>query len=112
MTALCKSSIGPIVNSALGFELVIRCLDEGIRLAKAYEVEITEEQRQEMIEHTARYKTTNLESKSSLLVDLENNRPTELESLCGAMVRLGKEKRIPTPNFDLIYTGIKLGVNL
>lgn len=110
MTALCKSPIGPIVNSDLGFELLIRCLDEGVNLAKAYEVEITEEERQEMIEHTARYKTTNLESKSSLLVDLENNRPTELECLCGTMVRLSKEKGISMPNFDLIYTAIKIGI--
>lgn len=109
MTALCKSPIGPIVNSDLGFELLIRCIDEGINLAKAYQVELTEAEREEMINNTASYKTSNLESKSSLLVDLENNRANELESLCGTIIRLGKEKGVPTPNFDLIYTGIRIG---
>lgn len=40
---------------------------------------------------------------SSLQRDVRDGRRTELEALCGAMVRLGREHGVPTPVHDAIY---------
>jgi len=47
-------------------------------------------------------------SKSSLLVDLENGRPTEIESLNGKLVRLARKHGLPVPIHETIYRAISL----
>ncbi|OGK35715.1 hypothetical protein A3F60_00920 [Candidatus Roizmanbacteria bacterium RIFCSPHIGHO2_12_FULL_39_8] len=51
---------------------------------------------------------TSPESKSSLLVDIENNRKNEIETLNGTLVKFGKEKNIDVPINEMIYGVIKL----
>lgn len=40
---------------------------------------------------------------SSMLQDLNNQRPTELEAITGAVMRLGKDENVPTPYNDALY---------
>jgi 2-dehydropantoate 2-reductase len=47
-------------------------------------------------------------SKSSLLVDVENERRTEIESLNGTLVRLARKHQVDVPINALIYGAIKL----
>jgi 2-dehydropantoate 2-reductase len=47
------------------------------------------------------------EMKSSMLVDLENGRPLELDWLTGAVVRLGKRHDVATPESQVIYDALK-----
>ncbi|GAI10765.1 unnamed protein product, partial [marine sediment metagenome] len=47
-------------------------------------------------------------SKSSLLVDIENKRKNEIETLNGALVRLACKHNLDVPVNELIYSGIKL----
>lgn len=46
--------------------------------------------------------------KASLLVDLERGKRTEVESLQGALSRLGRRYGVPTPTTDVLYALIKL----
>jgi 2-dehydropantoate 2-reductase len=46
-------------------------------------------------------------AKSAILQDLEAGRRLELGALVGAVVRLGREKGIPTPLNDIIYAVLK-----
>ncbi len=42
--------------------------------------------------------------QNSMHADFEHGRPTELEALSGAVVRLGRETGVPTPVHQLIYS--------
>ncbi len=42
-------------------------------------------------------------SKTSMLQDIEQGRPTEIEALTGAVVRYGKEAGVPTPVSESLY---------
>ncbi len=42
--------------------------------------------------------------QNSMHADFENGRPTELEALNGAVVRVGRETGVPTPVHEFIYS--------
>ena len=107
-TAVCRSAIGPIVNDPEAFEWYVRCLDEGIAVAQAHGVPIDDEARAKIIEKSEHYRHTGTHAKSSLLVDLEHKRPTEIESLNGALRRLARKVNVPTPINESIYYAVKL----
>ncbi len=111
MTALCRSPIGNIVNDKEAFEMYVRCLDEGITVARAVGVQISDALREDIIEKSGHYRTTGSSAKSSLLVDIENERRTEIESLNGSLVRLAKEHGIPVPYNEAIYTAVRIASN-
>lgn len=45
--------------------------------------------------------------KPSILLDLENGRPMELEVIIGNVVRMAREKAVDTPRLDLILAALK-----
>jgi 2-dehydropantoate 2-reductase len=108
MTALCRCEIGKIVNNFQAFEFYVRCLDEAITVARAAGVDIDETSRTKIIEKSEHYRHTGSHAKSSLLIDLENRRRTEIESLNGTIVAIGKTYGVPTPIHEAIYTSVKL----
>ncbi|WAR57324.1 hypothetical protein PtB15_8B371 [Puccinia triticina] len=46
--------------------------------------------------------------KPSMLVDMERNRPIELEAIIGAVLERAKSKAIETPRLDLLYAVLKV----
>jgi 2-dehydropantoate 2-reductase len=46
--------------------------------------------------------------KASMARDFERGRPTELDSLTGAVVRLGQARQVPTPASRVLYAILKL----
>jgi hypothetical protein len=48
------------------------------------------------------------EAKASMLQDLEQGKPLELEAMHGTVVRLGEAFGVPTPVNRLIYAALKL----
>jgi 2-dehydropantoate 2-reductase len=46
--------------------------------------------------------------KTSMLQDLENGKPLEIEALVGAVVELGRLTGIPTPHIDSVYACVTL----
>lgn len=45
--------------------------------------------------------------KMSLLVDIEQGRPFEVEVITGAVLRLAKQYGVETPNLALVYSLMK-----
>jgi 2-dehydropantoate 2-reductase len=46
--------------------------------------------------------------KTSMLVDIEQGRPLELEAIVGAVIELGKLTNTPTPHIDSVYACTRL----
>ncbi len=46
--------------------------------------------------------------KTSMLQDIESNRPTEVDAIVGAVAELGRLTNTPTPHIDAIYACVKL----
>ncbi|KAI0769074.1 ketopantoate reductase PanE/ApbA C terminal-domain-containing protein [Trametes elegans] len=46
--------------------------------------------------------------RPSMLVDLDNGRPMEIEAIVGGVLRRAKAKGVPTPKLDLIYAGLSV----
>lgn len=46
--------------------------------------------------------------KTSMLQDIEANRPTEVDAIVGAVAELGRLTQTPTPYIDAIYASVKL----
>lgn len=109
MTSLCRSSIGTIVNDRRGFQLLTQCLDEGIAVALACGVAIDQGERAAILQKAEAYRQTGSHAKSSMLVDLEHLRPTEIEALNGTLVRLAREHGLTAPLHEIIYEAVRLG---
>lgn len=46
------------------------------------------------------------DNKTSMLQDIENKRPTEVEMFAGEMIKMGKEVGVPTPINEIFYHAI------
>ncbi|MEN9223027.1 MAG: 2-dehydropantoate 2-reductase [Thermostichus sp. BF3_bins_97] len=46
--------------------------------------------------------------RTSMLQDIELGRPTEIETIVGAITELGRLVRVPTPHLDTLYACVKL----
>lgn len=84
-------------------EIIRLCIDEIVELAKAEKVNITTEDRDDIIKFLLGYPA---HKKMSMLQDVEAGRPIEIEEYAGTVVRLGKKHKIPTPANRFIYLSI------
>jgi len=104
MTALHRKTIGEILSNDETREQYKDCLKEAILVARAKNVTVSENAFEEVMTTS---KNTASASKSSLLLDIENNRRNEIETLNGALVGFAKELGVSVPVNDLIYKAIK-----
>lgn len=105
MTAVCRGSIGKILTDKTTLGLYERCIREAIAVAKAHGVTVVGDAFENIMTIS---RNTAPESKSSLLVDIENDRKNEIETLNGTLVRLARNYKIDVPINELIYGAIKL----
>jgi 2-dehydropantoate 2-reductase len=82
-----------------------RCSEEAIRVAKSLNIKVEGNAFENIMNTTRNFHP---DSKSSLLVDIENQRKTEIETLNGKVVRSAKENEMDAPVNALIYEAIKL----
>jgi len=78
-------------------------MDEILELAWAEGVNLTEEDRDDIIEILVNFPP---DKKMSMLQDYEAGRPIELDEYAGEVVRLGKKHGIPTPANEIMYLAI------
>jgi len=105
MTAICRSPIGKVLGDPLTEGLYERCAKEAIRVAESMNIPVEEWAFENIMTNSRNFPP---DSKSSLLVDIENHRRTEIETLNGSLVRLAKSKNIDVPINEVIYGAIKL----
>jgi 2-dehydropantoate 2-reductase len=104
MTAVTRSSIGPIAADPEVFAMLKAALREAHAVARAKGVPVPDS----IIEDVEKaYSTMAPEAKSSMLQDLERGRRLELPWLSGAIVRLGREAGVDTPTHRFIATVLK-----
>lgn len=105
MTALCRSSIGPIRENALTRDLYEKCVNEAINVAKSLDVALPETIFEDVMKITD---ATQADAKSSLLHDVENGKQTEIIALNGTLCRLAIEQGIDTPVNQMIFSVLQL----
>ena len=104
MTAICRSPIGRVLSDPLKKMLYERCAKEAIAVAKAMNVSIAKDAFETMMKTTIE---SSPDSKSSLLVDIENGREIEIETLNGTLIRFAAERKIDVPINQMIYIVVK-----
>lgn len=96
-------NIGEIFNKHYADEVSYAALDEAIIVAKAVGVDLNPSEAREILEKIAGpHGTPN--NKSSLRVDIENERPSEIDYINGAVVRLARQHGIPVPVNETLVT--------
>lgn len=95
-SALCNCPVGRVFDAPETKALVFAAVDEAVAVGKAAGVDIdADHARAVLMEITGEGGTgTNW---SSLAVDIKNGRRSEIDTINGAIVRLGRQFAIPTP---------------
>lgn len=104
LTALHRKTIGEILFNPGTKKQYENCLKEAISVAKAKDVNVSDIAFEEIMKIS---ENTVPGSKSSLLLDIENNRKNEIETLNGTLVRFARKQKIYVPINELIYKSIK-----
>jgi 2-dehydropantoate 2-reductase len=95
---LARSSIGPVREAPLGPLLIERAVREVVAVGQALGIRLNEED----VSRTLTFFNAMAPGlKPSFLLDLESGGPTELDDLCGAVSRLGREAGVETPVHDV-----------
>ena len=84
-------------------DLMRMLMDEILAVGKAEGVNITEADRDEIIEMLVNFPP---DKKMSMLQDYEAGRPIEIDEYAGEVVRLGRKHGIPTPANEILYLAI------
>ncbi len=85
--------------------LVSRLVDEGKAVAAAQGIELDADP-EELIDHAAKPEVA-YDHKASMLQDVEERRPTEIDYLNGGLVRVGEEHGVPTPLNRAVWALVK-----
>ncbi len=96
-------NIGEIFNNHWADDVSYAALDEAIVVAKAVGVDLSPEEAREILGKIAGPNGTP-QNKSSLRVDIENGRPSEIDYINGAVVKLAREYNIAVPVNETLVT--------
>ena len=104
LTAYLDTNIGTILETEEYKNLLLSLFDELLAVAKAHGVKLPEGIVQKNIDIMASlpYETT-----ASMHTDYLNGKPTEVDSITGYMVRLGKKLQVPTPTYEKVYVALQ-----
>lgn len=103
MTALTRRPIGAIRDSPETFEMYLAVAGEVAAVGRAHGVPIPPGQRERVRQFAL---ALDPEVYSSLYTDLTAGRRTELDTLLGTVVRLGRRYGVPTPMCQAIYAAL------
>ncbi|HHW94875.1 MAG TPA: ketopantoate reductase family protein [Mogibacterium sp.] len=84
-------------------DLMKMLMDEILAIGKAEGINITEDDRDEIIEMLINFPP---DKKMSMLQDYEAGRPIEIDEYAGVVIRLGEKHGIPTPANKILYLAI------
>ena len=102
--ALTGCTPGEIAKSDDLFKLSKAVATEGSKVAKAIGIEILETDIFGMIEMSI---TKHPDHKPSMLIDILNEKKTEIESITGKIISSGKKANVQTPFNEVLYTLVK-----
>lgn len=104
LTSYLDTSIGGILAKNENLDLLHSLLDELIQVARAQGISFNETNLQAITDRMAKlpYETT-----SSMHSDYQKGKATEVDSLTGYVVKLGKQLNTPTPTYKQLYKALK-----
>ena len=105
LTAVLRLKNGQLIEKMESIVLAKRLIDEGKRVAQAYAVQLPQE---DLYDQLLEVCSKTAENLSPMLQDIINNRPTEIETLNGAIYTMGKHKGIATPIHQTMTDLIRL----
>jgi 2-dehydropantoate 2-reductase len=106
-SALCSicAVTGQTMAEAMQYEhsrnLALKLLEEGLKVAKADGYDFGSE----ALEKFTAYLEKGGAHKPSMLIDVENKRPTEVDFMSGAIARYGQKYNVPTP-VNSVFTAL------
>ena len=89
-------NIGQIFNEHMADDVAYGALDEAITVARACGIKLSSGEAREILRKIAGPNGTP-QNKSSLRMDIENERPSEIDHINGAVVKLAREHGIAVP---------------
>jgi 2-dehydropantoate 2-reductase len=104
VSSMLRKTAGPIMSNLDTRELLRGAIRETVAVAKAKGIDLGDDY---MERHGDFYASIPADTKSSMLMDLENGRRLELNWLSGAVAHFGDELGVPTPTHHAIYEALK-----
>lgn len=94
LTALLRVPNGELLNRPAAREMMGQLAREAAEVARAENIKLPFDDPAAMAEDVARKTAAN---QSSMLQDVLRNAPTEIDAICGAVVKIGKKHNAETP---------------
>jgi 2-dehydropantoate 2-reductase len=103
LTALTRLTLGQILENPESHALLLSAMEETFAVAKAIGVGVAPTLIDDTFARLAKFENN---SRSSLYVDLVNERRIEIDALSGTVMRLGQQHGVLTPIHSLIYAAL------
>lgn len=103
LCALTRHTMSNIMGRDYMKAMVAQILEEGIRIAQAMNIPITDD----FLDYALGYLSKGGNHKPSILIDIENRKVTENEYLCGRLYHYAKEYGVEVTLIPIIYNLIK-----
>ena len=98
-TSASRTRIKQLLGHPEGYELFYAAVSEGEAVGRAKGVNLPDD----LVQGVKSFLENAADFQNSMHLDVENGRPTELDALSGAVVRLGQETGVPTPIHSFLY---------
>ena len=105
VSSMLRKAAGPIMSDPDTRKLLKDAIAETVAVAKAKGIDLGDDY---VAKHGDFYGSIPPDTKSSMLMDLENGRRIELNWLSGAVAQFGDELGVPTPTHHTIYGALKV----
>jgi 2-dehydropantoate 2-reductase len=103
-TGAARVPIGPIWSDWTSRHMLVSAFGEVEAVARAERIALPEDVVQRIVAYVDSIPPT---TRSSLLIDLLQGKPIEIEALAGAAVRRGAKRQVPTPIMAALYAVLK-----
>ena len=105
LTSYLDKSIGQILNNEDHKNLLIKLLHELHQVTIANGIVLSENIIAQTLDKMAGFP---FEATSSMHNDYRRGNKTEVDSLTGYVVKLGKELNVPTPTYEMMYEKLRI----
>ena len=99
LTGVLQVPMGYIATDEYAWSMAVTLIKEAMAVAKAMGLEFNED---EMIERVKNTSLGSPEGRTSIYTDLSKGRPTEVNTISGAVVKAGEKMGVPVPSHKMI----------
>jgi 2-dehydropantoate 2-reductase len=104
LTAVFDCRNGLVAENAALRAQAIKVCEEGMKVAEALGIRL---EPADVINYTIDVAKRTAKNKSSMLMDIELKRRTEIDAICGSIIEAGRSKGVDTPAISRLYAIVK-----